>query len=204
MESYDIPVTVSADTGESLTPEQASASLDKIYSAAVNDKKHPFFDGHNFQHKKYVDAVTALHKIKASTIDADGNLVERTSPIEQACNEAMELQTQKQDKLRIEAGREIEKLEELGYENTADLPDVVQPYLLRGLTEQRLHATGDFQSLLPMLEKDCQDLRDYESLEILRSFKTTAVFDEDFQREALDKAIRKIHALNVKKYTVKK
>lgn len=204
IKNYNVPSTVSSETGESLSPEQASASLDKIYNEAVSDKKHPFFDGHNYEHGKYVAAVTALHKIKASTIDADGNLVERTKPAVPARNSFMELQAEKQNKLRTEAEAEIEQLIELGYDDTADLPDVVQPYLVRGLKEQRLHATGDFKTLLPMLEKDLHELRDFESLNILQNFKTTAVFDEDFQKEALDKAIRKIHDLNVQKYKVKK
>jgi hypothetical protein len=187
IKSYDIPNT------EGVTPDEAAAILDRVYAEASNPK-HPYTNKHHPQNKDFLSAVTRLHEIKT-----EGSV----SPTEKICQEALDGLVVKQNKLVAEAEKELELLVDLGFE-PADVPDDIKPFQVRGLTEQRLHAEGDFKSLMPMLEKDLRDLRDYKSLEVFQNFQATPIFDEELVKDVLEKVIFKISELNKQKYGLEK
>jgi hypothetical protein len=188
IKSYDLP------NAENLLPDEAEQVLNKLHAEAIADPQHPYTNKQHPQNKDFVSVMSKLHEIKTENY---------ISPIEQACQEALDIQAEKQNKLVAEAQAEMEKLAELGFD-AEEIPDDIQPFQLRGLQEQRLHAEGDFNTLMPMIEKDLQDLRLYDDLEIFKNFKATKVFDEVFMADATNKVIWKIAELNKQKYKGKK
>lgn len=178
---------------EELSAEGATELLDEIMASAAADPKHPYTNNQHFHHQKYQAAVTRLFEIKSSA-DADAGL----GKVGKAIKQAMAEKTEKQNTLVAEAKAEMEALEKLGFDHT-EVPDDIRDYQVRGLTEQRLHAEGKYEQLLPMLVKDAAALGDDTGMRLLRDFQGSKIFDKEFIASQLENVIVKIAQLNKKK-----
>ena len=188
---YEPDSGVSSESGE----QPSVPELDAKISELMQDPN--YLSGMNPRlHREAVEKVFSLRQQKES-------MQPQEDPMETAIADAMAAKAQRQEQLFSSAQAEMDKLAELGFESSA-VPDDVQPYQVRGLQEQRLHAEGDYPALLTMLEKDFIDLGDREGAQLLRSFEGTKIFDEDFRKEILERLVFKIHSMNKAKYTPKK
>ena len=181
---------VSSESGEQPT----AAALDSQISELM--KSPDYLSGQNPKlHRELVEKVFSLRQQKES-------MQPQEDPMETAIADAMAAKAQRQEQLVSDAQAEMDKLAELGFESSA-VPDDVQPYQVRGLQEQRLHAEGDYPEVITMLEKDFIDLGDREGAQMLMTFEGSKVFDEDFRKEILENVIYKVHSLNKTRFTKK-
>jgi len=157
---------------------------------------------------EYADAGVPGHRAQVELVHrlfekrAEG----RIDPMQKMVAEVQAEQAATQDKLRAEAEKELDALEELGFRHDHDeLPEKVEAYHIRGLQEQRLLAEQKFDQVAPMLEQDLHDLKASADVsEAFRIFINAADVDADVRDTIADTVIRWIYKANTQKFGVKK
>lgn len=194
MKSYDPPPN--EDAIAELTVDGAKdqlAALNAQFAADLDhhpavDKAHPQHEGY----RKYHDALLALTIGDKNEKKAEED-AEKIRRLEAG-------DTPAQAALRKQAEKEIARLTELGF-TEADVPENVEPHVVRALRLQRLNAEGDVDHLTPLLEKELTDLRAPSSaLELLRSFRQAGDLDQELRSSVFEQLISYIHRANVQRY----
>jgi hypothetical protein len=179
-EPVDIPDT------EGLTPDEASVAIAKVMAAAHNPG-HPYSSTAHPQHRAMAEAVAELYRIDAQR--------EVPSAIEQMAANTQEHNHAQQAALQVEVEVEVKKLRELGFEGNA--PTNVQPYLLSTLKMQRLHAQGDYENLVPVMEGELRTLKTSDSiLRMFQDFARASDLDPDLKSAIFEKLVAWIHTAN--------
>jgi LmbE family N-acetylglucosaminyl deacetylase len=193
---------------EYLEPQEAQGKIDKVMREARANPQHPYVNKADPDHGRTVQAMTRLFEASRPPTDPDDLELdpsgepyrEQPSPEMQArAAEMMQDKAERQSALFTEGQTEMDALVELGYERT-DVPDDISEHQVRGLKEQRLYATGDYQQLRQMLIEDCRKLGDHETAQLLQTFQPTQVLNEEFLKETFEKIIWKIQDKNKEKY----
>jgi hypothetical protein len=186
MEPAEIPTIP-----EGMTPDAAKAALDKIHAAAACDVTHAYTNGHHPQHAAMTRATAALHEIYAQRPDAG------KSPTTRACEAALAAVDAKKDMLAQDIEAEIDTLHELGFEGEGPTGDPA-PHHLTGLKMQRLHAQGDYDALMPMMEKELHALRaSAQTIQQFQEFVNNPDVDTELRAEITEKLVGWIHRANV-------
>ena len=191
-EGYALPNAESMPT----TPEGAAAEIDRVFAEVVQDKNHPYCDGHHGLHKRYAEHMAAMFVLKA---DGDTRTpMQRT--IDSVCEEAMAAQVEKQNKLVKEAEAEMAKLVALGFDDD-EIPDDLQEYELNDLRMQRLHAQKNYEQLTPLIEKQLQTLKVPADIQgLFAGLNRANNVDEQLKQDIVEKVIFWIHTANKQKF----
>jgi hypothetical protein len=95
----------------------------------------------------------------------------------------------------IEQGQEeMDQLEGLGFER-AEIPDDIQPFQVAALKMQRLNAEGNFQELVPLLERELMT-SGFSGMDTFRSFVRDGSIGREERAEHIDLILKRIYSAN--------
>jgi hypothetical protein len=95
----------------------------------------------------------------------------------------------------IEQGQEeMDQLEGLGFER-AEIPDDIQPFQVAALKMQRLNAEGNFQELVPLLERELTT-SGFSGMDAFRGFICDGSIGREERAEHIDLILKRIYSAN--------
>jgi len=133
--------------GATMTPAEAQSKMEELIATPGYSTNQLKFDN-PAAYNRIAGEVAAL-----AAIAARGN---EEKDVE-AVRDFLAAQSKKKDELREAAEDEMDKLVELGFEES-EIPDDVSDVELRALKEERLYAEGAYAELGEMLEADLTSL----------------------------------------------
>ena len=160
--SYDLPTGI-----ESMEPEEAAATLSKIYADVGGNAKHPYSNTAHPQSKDFRAAVTRLHEIKnpepEPQVNEQGEVLHNQYPqdVVDAMAEGLELRENRNAEVqaeRIEQAESEMDLFEKASGTRENIPEDISEVELRVLTMRRLAVEGDFLNLNPRISKSLIEL----------------------------------------------
>jgi len=190
--SYDLPM---GEDFATMTSDVAQSEIDKVLSAASVDKEHPYANAHGYKHTAHVERMGKLFEIAGKG---------KQTPIEKACQEGLDRQVERQNKLVKEAEVEMAKLVALGF-GDVEIPEDLQQYQLDGLRMQRLTAERKFEELTPILDRQLRSLKTPPSLiAAFQSFAQAQEMDDILKANIADQIVAWVYQANEQKYGRKK
>lgn len=145
---YSVP---DVESLEFMDASEAQTKVKEFQSATFSDKSHPYLTPGHPLHKDYVAFAQKLYEKAAEN---------RENPCDVILREHAAEQEREDEKLRAEAEKLIDSMDESGFftgRERLDLDDI-QPWKIELWKMQFLNAQGDFKTLLPKLEEHIQKL----------------------------------------------
>ena len=147
-----------------LSQAEAQKHIDRVIDAAGKDVAHPYSDGHNRLHRKYVDRMHKLHQIvnpqPEPQTNADGEEVVQQWPphMVKIMSEALDGQAEKHNKLIDQAQNDMNFLVSEGFDRSP-IPDDLQPYQANALKMQRLLIEGKHKEAGTLMKRELSELK---------------------------------------------
>ena len=186
--SYDLPTGI-----ESMEPEEAAATLSKIYADVGGNAKHPYSNTAHPQSKEFRAAVTRLHEVKnpepEPQVNEQGEVLHNQYPqdVVDAMAEGLELKENRnievQEKRIEQAKTEMDLLVKAGYERTT-IPDDISARQVDVLIMQRMSAEEDYDNLRPLMSQNLLGLQVPQGVRgMFETFNNSTELDPTLRQE---------------------